>query len=263
MTRTTITETVTVTSSTTMRRTTITETVTKTTQTIIVPCLEGLPTSIVGVNASQCVGLVTHQSCAVTCLDGYEGPEVLYTCGTDGQFAGASTPSCSRLTCTRIVPEGYDNSSCVGREVGEFCTVSCPVGYDGGDELFQCQSDKTFKGDLPNCTRSTCREETLPLTNGANFSNCITHPTLTGESCIVDCLIGWEGPSTEISCMESKMYEGSAPTCTLKTCNASAHNNPEIHSTCADTNYGQTCIVECADGYNGVAQELLCDADPS
>lgn len=61
----------------------------------------------------DCQGIVTDQSCNVSCAVGYAGPSVTWSCGTDGVLNG-TYPTCSQLPATRTSTSTSTASTATG-----------------------------------------------------------------------------------------------------------------------------------------------------
>ncbi|CAE7268516.1 Svep1, partial [Symbiodinium natans] len=104
-----------------------------------------------GVNASTCFGLVTQETCTLSCLRGHtiEGNSLTLTCQASGEFT-ATDAVCVPAQCGNIsTVSPFDNASVADScneggsflQFGEVCFAFCEQGYslDSNATLLQCE----------------------------------------------------------------------------------------------------------------------------
>merc|ERR1712194_997149 len=109
-----------------------------------------------GYNNTDCVGKVENETCSIACAAGWTitGAQTVQTCQADKTFTG-DLPTCTANTCTALNSgDQYDDTNCTGTATDETCSIACAAGWTiaGSPGSQTCQADKTFTGDLPNCT---------------------------------------------------------------------------------------------------------------
>lgn len=247
--------------------TTTSNTATTITFTVQVECMTGLPE---GFETSACAGLISGQSCSVSCVPPLEGTSQ-YFCNQEGVFEGVA-PTCLARQCTfaEEVSTFYDSSACDETTTGGFCFVMCPALYEGLESLFFCGPDWLLRGILPECTRTECYVGSLPSSDGADFTDCLSNseglPIGAGESCQVACNYGFSGASQTMNCLASGSFQGDAVTCTRKQCEIT-WSDTSILMNCRDgaqsgmaasAEHGDVCVAFCAEGFVGSSTELSC-----
>lgn len=242
-------------------RTSTTRTSATMTSTTLVPqlCVGGFPTQA-GVNATDCVGKYSYETCTVRCGPGFDGEERLYRCG-DGLIAPDSDPiSCRRSPCVRGLPSGpYNTTDCEGKVAGEFCIVGCNEsdGYKESVHLLKCNDSGSFEGSVDVCERKECRASTLPLARESNVSDCAG--VQAGGSCLVECAEGYLGSATTVTCGNDGAFVGTGPSCRIMTCDVpAALKSAGILHSCEDVEHGQWCRSKCSKGYVGGLHDYKC-----
>lgn len=171
---------------------------------------------------------------------------------------------CRKRECTQGLPAGpYDSSDCRGKEVGEWCTVTCVAGYRPAPSLFRCKETGFFDGEAAACVPLLCDSGSKLQGTGVNNSEC--DGRLAGEACNVTCSRGFVGTASSAVCGLDGTFSGRAPACTRRPCVLPAGlSSASISHSCAHggsvVSDGQTCTAACAEGYSGPLVDLLCSA---
>lgn len=230
-----------------------------TTVTVLVRCTDGIPSGV-GVNATDCFELYNGQSCNATCVAPFEGGPIEYVC--DPSTASLTGPelTCKLKECeVSQLPSNLSTDDCVGKVVGEFCTLSCPLGYTGQEELLECTETGAFSGAQPSCELLACEIGNLPVLPGVDISGCLN--LFAGSNCSVTCDVGYEGAPSSYVCDLYGIFNGSAPSCSPKSCSVPSYlegNSSFNASSCYGLFHGQTCLSECMVGYAGLPSQHLC-----
>lgn len=192
-----------------------------TTVTVLVRCTDGIPSGV-GVNATDCFELYNGQSCNATCVAPFEGGPIEYVC--DPSTASLTGPelTCKLKECeVSQLPSNLSTDDCVGKVVGEFCTLSCPLGYTGQEELLECTETGAFSGAQPSCELLACEIGNLPVLPGVDISGCLN--LFAGSNCSVTCDVGYEGAPSSYVCDLYGIFNGSAPSCSPKSCSVPSY----------------------------------------
>ncbi|KAI8494281.1 hypothetical protein Bbelb_280410 [Branchiostoma belcheri] len=186
-----------------------------------------------------------------TCDTGYElvGLSSSLTCQTDRTWDGAA-PTCTRVECPELVAavNGGMTGNYFYQDVMRF---TCDSGYDlVGSVSLTCQSDRTWDGIAPTCTRVQCPTLSSPI-NGESTGNNFYMDTVQ-----FTCLMGYDmvgHPSS--TCGADKSWSNNAPSCSdIDECSAA---NGGCDHVC--TNTMGTFHCSCVTGFNLNADELSCD----
>eukprot|EP00929_Paragymnodinium_shiwhaense_P000243 TRINITY_DN100495_c0_g1_i1.p1 TRINITY_DN100495_c0_g1~~TRINITY_DN100495_c0_g1_i1.p1 ORF type:complete len:1729 (+),score=209.29 TRINITY_DN100495_c0_g1_i1:76-5262(+) len=122
-------------------------------------------------------------SCVASCLPGwaaYIGPrKTLWSCGWNNDTKTVEmqgdVPQCQREVCTEGLP-GWDTheNDCLGTVFEGTCNVSCGFGFIGNASVLTCDIDRTFIGEIPNCsaTTTTTSTSTTSTTTSAPIPIC-------------------------------------------------------------------------------------------
>eukprot|EP00931_Biecheleriopsis_adriatica_P086596 TRINITY_DN6122_c0_g1_i1.p1 TRINITY_DN6122_c0_g1~~TRINITY_DN6122_c0_g1_i1.p1 ORF type:complete len:3333 (-),score=563.37 TRINITY_DN6122_c0_g1_i1:30-10028(-) len=238
---------------------------------------------------SNCAGKRVGQSCWYYCDAGYTGDAVPYDCTYSG--SAAFTPTASSIACSsrRLAAEEIKTSGarraqssgacdasissvftgsgietdCAGKANGEVCIASCMDGYkiSGAAKIYTCSSD-TFTtsaaSPLPVCNAIPC---VYDLPDGLGVSSDCSG-TGTGSTCTATCSNGYELASGEseqtFTCNANGSFSGTSPSCQPSICTALTPGAAYNASQCDGKTTGESCIVECADGYDGTSMSITC-----
>ncbi|XP_066300830.1 E-selectin-like [Branchiostoma lanceolatum] len=185
------------------------------------------------------------------CDSGYELDGLAtITCQADGAWSG-SVPSCTRVQCPPLTAP--DNGGKTGinyyQDVVKF---TCDPGYElVGVPSLICQSDRTWTGDVPTCTRIQCPVLPPPangVSSGSNFYLDVV--TFTCDS-------GYdlEGDSSS-TCQADRTWSSNVPSCNdIDECSAA---NGGCDHACTNTAGSFQC--SCVVGFNLNVDSHSCDA---
>jgi len=168
-----------------------------------------------GVNASECVGKTTTETCTATCLEGYSGPSAVLTCQPDHSYT--AQPECTPDPCypiALIAEVGVNVSDCVDKRTAETCEVTCAAGYTGPPADFTCRPNHEFDAEQPICVADPCNALTANL--GVNVSDCAD--TTTDDTCVVQCALGYHGTTMYFTCLPDHTYDAQQPLCLPDPC---------------------------------------------
>merc|ERR1712194_279748 len=105
-------------------------------------------------DVTNCSGTATDGTCSIACAAGWTIAGSQGTCQADKTFTG-DLPTCTANTCTALNSgDQYDDTDCNGKTTAQTCSIACAAGWTiaGSPGSQTCQANKTFTGDLPNCT---------------------------------------------------------------------------------------------------------------
>lgn len=240
-----------------------TTTTTRTTTSLPALCTAGIPSGL-GINNSDCAGKYNGATCIVGCMGAYLGDPKTYYCNAGVFVPMQGNIACQKRRCGPGLPSGpYDTKDCSGKEVGQFCTVTCMEGYKPAPSFFACNESGWFSGTAGSCVRLPCDTSGKPRGTGVNSTAC--DGKLAGESCNVTCAAGYVGDEETVVCGMDGMFSGRFPTCRLMPCTLPAALSASNFShTCSLGGVvvasGQSCSVGCARGYTGRRVDLFCKA---
>ncbi|CAK9059991.1 unnamed protein product [Durusdinium trenchii] len=240
------------------------------------PCTDDL--AVGGVFSGDCEGLLTGESCELSCNAGFAPNSTQLICGERGSLVGAY-PLCKPASCSSSVASLEAPSishNCEGVVFGRSCSVFCAPGYEMLDEVteWRCQLNGTQlvltganSSSLPSCEPQRCVG--LPqATSGPFTDNCSGLAFL--DHCDLRCAEGYAANGTETDRAPALRYhcgsdglaeaEGTQPRCDLVTCNAS-FSIPGVLNTCEEVPVNGSCYAFCALGYRleGQAQRWKCE----
>ncbi|XP_035682609.1 polycystic kidney disease protein 1-like 2 [Branchiostoma floridae] len=159
-------------------------------------------------NGSRTEGHLYGDKVTFSCDEGYEliGSENR-TCQANQSWSGTQ-PNCSRKPCSPLLPVEHGSTS-GGSYYGDVVTYHCDPGYEiSGDEERTCQSDQTWSGTQPTCSRKACQELPIP-NNGIR-----TEGHLYGDKVTFSCNEGYELIGSENrTCQANQSWSGMQPTC--------------------------------------------------
>lgn len=212
----------------------------------------------------NCTSNTYQSTCTTTCINGFVGGPVTYTCPANGVWSGNLL--CSGVNCGRTISGLPGNSSarCRGRTTytGTNCTASCNAGFVGGSTSYYCSASGNWVlgGSPLACTPLECG----PLTTGfdINAASYCTNTHYLGPSCPVICNAGYVG-SAQYTCLSTGAWLGSL-TCARRDCGSVITNLPPFsQSNCTgDTRYlGTACTAKCIKDYVGASINYTCATD--
>lgn len=233
-----------------------------------------------GIDVTPCVGILSGQSCTVSCMRGYSlvGTPTL-ECTTSGVF-GKILASCEPQPCgnlTDVLPFAgtHIGESCNGVYTGQVCTAFCKEGYtiSGNATVLICgdapASSQGYTEFVPGTEESWAAEQsTGPTCNVNTCSEGIPdNPMLshnctnvqTGGFCIVDAVVPYQlegGQTVQLICEASGYLTGNIPNIVPAVC-PYASLGDGTGSTCHYTPYGADCWAYCLQG-DGVARQYRC-----
>merc|ERR1712085_38808 len=150
-----------------------------------------------------------------------------------------------------------------GKTTAQTCSIACAAGWTiaGSPGSQTCQANKTFTGDLPNCTANTCNA----LKSDAKYDDTDCNGKTTAQTCSIACAAGWTiaGSSGSQTCQANKTFTGDLPNCTANTCNALNSDAKYDDTDCNGKTKAQTCSIACAAGWTiaGSPGSQTCQAD--
>ncbi|CAH1267495.1 CSMD3 [Branchiostoma lanceolatum] len=206
-------------------------------------------------NGSRNEGHLYGDKVKFSCNEGYELiGSVNRTCQANQSWSGIQ-PNCSRTPCPQLTPVQHGGTS-GGSYYGDVVTYHCDPGYEiSGDEKRTCQSDQTWSGTQPTCSRKACPE--LPVPN--NGSRTESH--LYGDIVTFTCDEGYELiGSVNRTCQANQSWSGIQPNCSRTPC---PQLTPVQHGgTSGGSYYGDVVTYHCDPGYeiSGV-EERTCQSD--
>ncbi|XP_078603365.1 CUB and sushi domain-containing protein 3-like [Branchiostoma floridae x Branchiostoma japonicum] len=206
-------------------------------------------------NGSRTEGRLYGDKVTFSCHEGYEliGPENR-TCQANQSWSGTQ-PNCSRTSCPPLPPVEHGSTS-GDSYYGDVITYHCYPGYEiSGDEERTCQSDQTWSGTQPTCSRTTC--PILPVPNNGSR----TEGNLYGDKVTFSCNEGYELIGSENrTCQANQSWSGTQPNCSRTSCPPLA---PVEHgSTSGGSYYGDVVTYHCDPGYEiSGDEERTCQSD--
>merc|ERR1712194_634981 len=143
----------------------------------------------------------------------------------------------------------YDDTDCNGKTTAQTCSIACAAGWTiaGSPGSQTCQANKTFTGDLPNCTANTCNA----LNSDAKYDDTDCNGKTTAQTCSIACAARWTiaGSPGSQTCQADKNFTGDLPTCTANTCTALNSGDQYDDTDCNGKTTAQTCSIACAAGW--------------
>ncbi|XP_019617776.1 PREDICTED: sperm receptor for egg jelly-like [Branchiostoma belcheri] len=208
-------------------------------------------------NGNRTEGHLYGDTVIFSCNEGYEpiGSENR-TCQSDQSWSGVQ-PNCSRKACPEL-PLPNNGNRTEGHLYGDTVTFSCNKGYEPiGSENRTCQSDQSWSGVQPNCSRKACPE--LPLPNNGNR----TEGYLYGDTVTFSCDDGYELIGSENrTCKADQSWSGVQTNCSRKACTELPLLNHGKRT--EGYLYGDTVTFSCNDGYELIgSKNRTCQADQS
>eukprot|EP00754_Rhynchopus_humris_P009298 Rhum_TRINITY_DN13979_c1_g1::Rhum_TRINITY_DN13979_c1_g1_i3::g.65755::m.65755 len=187
------------------------------------------------------------------------------------------THTCTPITCSAFAFQagfvGGDITPCTDGVIltaDTSCSIKCGPEYVPQTASVACSITGTLGAVTMTCTPKVCAAFPMPTgAEGGTCNNNIVLSPLNNPSCTVQCMAGWSGGSTTITCPTS-IATGAAPTGSL-TCtqNMCAPFTPPTGvqaggmtpcPTGTGILSGATCTVECAPGWAGAAGTVSCPA---
>lgn len=217
------------------------------------------------VNASDCAGKVTLETCTLECDEHYTGSATAVNCQLDASFQGTA-PTCSAKPCD--VPASFAaaqySHNCAAAAHGDSCAVACATGYTGASAAFGC-SEPNLTGTLPTCVANVCNTG-MPSGDGVNASDC--QGIRTAETCLPFCNAGFAAstPASQLTCGPDGSLSSSTLVCARQPCgnlsSVAGFTDAALAHSCENVVLGQSCSVYCAPGYDisGQPVSLTCSA---
>lgn len=237
--------------------------------------------------ANTCENKTLGTSCWTYCDSGFEGSPAQYACNMTKDLALEPSVKAKTTTCTSTrrlqvslstdrrlstcdasaagmgLTAANISHNCLGKADGSTCIVECAVGYTitGDAVVWTCQSGSFSGSGLPACTPNKC---TMGFPSGVGVTHgCIG--AVTAGTCTAQCGAGYTGTSTNFTCQNTGELSGTRPACTATACTALSLDPSRRAAACAGKTTGQTCVVDCADGYDlvGGAKLYTCQTNGS
>lgn len=233
-----------------------------------------------GIDATDCSGTTTGNTCSVSCQTGYEATSgsdpATVTCQNTQAFT-ANTLTCGPASCGDLsTVTGFDvasvSTTCSGKTFGQTCSAVCGAGYTGTAVNLKCktgygfdstagfvlQSDDTQAATVPTCTGAVC---TVNLPNALGVtSDCAG--TTSGNTCTASAAAGYQydtgSGATTLTCGTDGSFTGSLPVVVAQTCPTTDFGTGTA-SSCSSKSVGQTCYVYCSSGYTGSLAQYECE----
>jgi len=203
--------------------------------------------------------------CMAVCAEGYytNGSREMYVCDTSGTASMYEPlPHCAPQLCEYNFPSGIGiNHTCHNVGTGSSCEAACGNGYRylPGEKArtYTCKSDGELLGTPPACIAKECS----PLVERAGQrSSC--SKKVTGQECVADCHMGYKliGQPSVLTCETSGVFGGVLPTCVPIPCKLTSlpRDSGLNMSLCNGAATGQTCTINCAQGYIGTSSSFSC-----
>ena len=236
-----------------------------------------------GMDASDCVGKKTLETCSLQCRRGYfstGSPEM--TCQASGGFT-AHAFNCFPKPCGDLAAvAGFSapaESSCAGLSFGEVCWASCQLGWQlqGNATILVCDDAPSsssgfsvFQGGSylpaveaggPSCKAQACTAN-LPNLRGVSH-DCAGK--VTNESCTVRASPGYRFQAVDgqlpetvaLLCRAEGSFAGEVPPVVAERC-PEVSFGPGIGSTCVNTAIDFECWAYCEQAWFGTPRRYVC-----
>lgn len=234
-------------------------------------------------HTNTCQDIAFGSSCTVFCASGYElaaGSSIQdWSCGLVGtalQLQG-TLPSCVPQPCSSGLPVNNSEvvSDCEGVRTGESCHQYCAMGYENTTEEanFVCQT--SGQAGLASSQTTQCQ----PIScegNSMNFS-LVQHScqgTVYSRTCYASCIQGYSATPEQWLCGDTSMgpelgfqvykgitLRGVVPSCVASPCEFNLPVGVQYSHNCTGVTTGSSCLVQCADGWDGMMEVLTCGTD--
>jgi len=151
-----------------------------------------------------------------------------------------------------------NKTGCAGARTGNSCNLTCADGFEGTSTENSCSRTGALVGQIPDCSRAKCPD----LSASAGLHDC--YNVTYGGKCTRSCDAGYTlaGPLAVYVCGLSSgqlILEGTPPTCLAEPCTVGLLGGDKMRKeNCSAAKTGDTCMVECNDGYVGNATTLTC-----
>ncbi|CAL8241021.1 unnamed protein product [Gadus morhua 'NCC'] len=203
-----------------------------------------------------------RSSCVFSCEEGYtmlpsQSDSLL--CGATGRW-NDSVPMCAAVQCPAL--SGTDNMAVLcegdGFSYGSSCSFTCTRGYRmRGAHTTRCTAAAAWSEAVPSCERIICA---VPEADSQHtLTQCSDPPNqlLPGSTCSFSCDVGSELQlelQPVIKCTEDGVWNASAPTCNVVTCDPVEVHTAGQHyiarcSSHGSFPYGTTCEFSCEEGF--------------
>lgn len=214
----------------------------------------------------SCNSLAVNNHVTKDCSHGNDyGSVCTFTCDTGYDIVGTNTtictgsrspanwtnpsPSCQMATCPELRPQPHGQIECSdNQDFRSVCSMKCDNGYElRGPSRVMCEAIGSWSGGISSCQRISC-EEAEDVAHGT--VSC-THLNHYKSQCSYACDVGYEitaGDRTRV-CGLDKLFSGTAPTCSLITCNPLVPPSNAVASCSAGSNYGSVCTISCNTGF--------------
>jgi len=206
--------------------------------------------------AAKCKTITTGQTCEAACAPGYQGDTATLTCTALGSITG-TLPTCSRSSCNAnaVTWSASVSHGCSGLLVADTCTVGCADGYalpsGSRPESWTCGWSSALSDVVPQGTVPTC--EALECTTNVPVGSLLEHSCggkTTGQSCSAECKAGYSGTAQTYTCLSTRAFDGTLPTCTPLVCPARDELDV-VQTGCDNLKFGETCHAGCGEGFSG------------
>ena len=241
-----------------------------------------------GMDASDCVGKRTFETCSLKCQNGYSGSSSSQmTCSTNGRF----TPSqgsfqcvpklCGDLSAVPAFSAAEIAHSCDGLGFGGICSAFCQEGWalQGNATVLVCddapisssgfsvyfESTGSYVNALeaggPQCQALPCTAN-MPNLPGIRH-NCAGKTT--NESCLVEAAAGYHFDSVHgqdiqaamLFCQADGSFSGNIPVVLADSCPAGQFGSG-VRSTCVNSTTNSQCWAYCESGWSGTPRRYRC-----
>ncbi|KAI8510862.1 regulation of mast cell degranulation, partial [Branchiostoma belcheri] len=163
------------------------------------------------------------------------------------------TASC--VACSEL-PFPTNGNRTEGHFHGDTVNFSCKKGYELiGSENRTCQTNQSWSGVQPNCSRKVCQQLMAPsngnIRGGSSYGDVVTY----------HCDAGYEiSGDEEQTCQSDQTWSGTQPTCVRKVCQQlMAPSNGNIRG---GSSYGDVVTYHCDAGYEiSGDEEQTCQSD--
>jgi hypothetical protein len=201
-----------------------------------------------------------------TCTTGYNrtGPATR-TCQTDGSWSGAVN-TCEPVSCG-AAPDGTNSTATeTSTTLGGTANYTCATGHvvSGGNATRTCGTNGMWTGTPLSCSLGDCG---APAAAGANASVATPGGTNTGDTATYTCNTGYSTASgvSSRTCnvtggVASWSPGGASLSCSVVSCGAPPNgSNSAVAFT--TTNYNDTAMYSCNNGYTGGPSTITCQAN--